>query len=89
MPLILHPSIAELLDMTVEMYRIHSERIINLEYRSAGFTVDNLTQGSGPALCEPGERVLGPGGATNASGSRLSTCRKLPATASSYVYLDQ
>lgn len=27
-------SLAPLLDMTVEMYRIHSERIINLEYRS-------------------------------------------------------
>lgn len=26
--------LAPLLDMTVEMYRIHSERIINLEYRS-------------------------------------------------------
>ncbi len=26
--------VAPLLDMTVEMYRIHSERIINLEYRS-------------------------------------------------------
>jgi len=30
-----HPeSLAPLLDMTLEMYRIHSERIINLEYRS-------------------------------------------------------
>ncbi len=27
-------SIAPLLDMTLEMYRIHSERILNLEYRS-------------------------------------------------------
>ncbi|MCA9330666.1 Crp/Fnr family transcriptional regulator [Candidatus Saccharibacteria bacterium] len=27
-------SLSPLLDMTVEMYRIHSERIINLEYRS-------------------------------------------------------
>jgi CRP-like cAMP-binding protein len=27
-------TLAPLLDMTVEMYRIHSERIINLEYRS-------------------------------------------------------
>jgi CRP/FNR family cyclic AMP-dependent transcriptional regulator len=27
-------SLAPLLDMTVEMYRIHSERILNLEYRS-------------------------------------------------------
>jgi CRP/FNR family transcriptional regulator len=27
-------SLAPLLDMTVEMYRLHSERIINLEYRS-------------------------------------------------------
>jgi CRP-like cAMP-binding protein len=30
-----HPeALAPLLDMTLEMYRIHSERIINLEYRS-------------------------------------------------------
>lgn len=30
-----HPeALAPLLDMTVEMYRIHSERILNLEYRS-------------------------------------------------------
>lgn len=30
-----HPeSLAPLLDMTLEMYRIHSERILNLEYRS-------------------------------------------------------
>lgn len=30
-----HPeALAPLLDMTVEMYRLHSERIINLEYRS-------------------------------------------------------
>lgn len=31
-----HPAnpLAPLLDMTIEMYRIHSERIINLEYRS-------------------------------------------------------
>lgn len=29
-----HNALAPLLDMTMEMYRIHSERIINLEYRS-------------------------------------------------------
>jgi CRP/FNR family transcriptional regulator len=30
-----HPSaLAPLLDMTIEMYRLHSERILNLEYRS-------------------------------------------------------
>lgn len=29
-----HDALAPLLDMTIEMYRIHSERIINLEYRT-------------------------------------------------------
>src|SRR5665213_1165212 len=30
-----HPeALAPLLDMTIEMYRLHSERILNLEYRS-------------------------------------------------------
>jgi CRP/FNR family transcriptional regulator len=30
-----HPdALAPLLDMTIEMYRLHSERIINLEYRT-------------------------------------------------------
>jgi CRP/FNR family transcriptional regulator, cyclic AMP receptor protein len=28
------PALAPLLDMTIEMYRLHSERILNLEYRS-------------------------------------------------------
>ncbi|HVC36691.1 MAG TPA: Crp/Fnr family transcriptional regulator [Candidatus Dormibacteraeota bacterium] len=33
--LLSHPSaLAPVLDMTVEMYRLHSERILNLEYRS-------------------------------------------------------
>ena len=41
------------------------------KYRTAGFNVDDQDQNDGLVLCEAGERVIGLGGATNATSSAL------------------
>ena len=41
------------------------------KYRTDSFSVDDQDQNDGSALCKPGERVIGLGGATNASSSAL------------------
>jgi hypothetical protein len=42
-------------------------------YHSEGFTADNDEQDTGAEVCETGERLVGPGAATNSSGSALIT----------------
>ncbi|MDX6587669.1 MAG: hypothetical protein QOI31_2142 [Solirubrobacterales bacterium] len=44
---------------------------LELNYTAEGFTADNLEQDTGAEVCEPGERVVGLGAATNSNNSAL------------------
>ncbi len=41
---------APIVDMTIEMYRLHSERILNLEYRSVRERIISFPTDDEPAL---------------------------------------
>jgi CRP/FNR family transcriptional regulator, cyclic AMP receptor protein len=82
-----HPrALAPLLDMTIEMYRLHSERILNLEYRSVRERIISflltMSQRFGQST-EAGVRISAPlrhqdiGSSINAS--RETTSRELSA----------
>jgi CRP/FNR family cyclic AMP-dependent transcriptional regulator len=82
-----HPSaLAPLLDMTIEMYRLHSERILNLEYRSVRERIISFLLTMAQRFGEPteaGTRIAAPlrhqdiGSSINAS--RETTSRELSA----------
>lgn len=82
-----HPSaLAPLLDMTIEMYRLHSERILNLEYRSVRERIISFLLTMAHRFGEPtpaGIRISAPlrhqdiGSSINAS--RETTSRELSA----------
>lgn len=82
-----HPrALAPLLDMTIEMYRLHSERILNLEYRSVRERIISFLLTMANRFGEPvdgGVRIAAPlrhqdiGSSINAS--RETTSRELSA----------
>ena len=51
-------TLAPLLDMTIEMYRLHSERILNLEYRSVRERIVSFLLTMANRFGEPGETGL-------------------------------